>query len=307
MTDPIVLSELTHSYDGYRAVDDVSLAVRQGEIFGFLGPNGAGKTTAIRILMGLLHATSGAASVLGHDCWRERVAVKRAVGFLPGDIQLYEHMTGAETLEFFGSFRGRVPWNRIHQLAERFELDLSRPVRQLSKGNRQKVGIVQALMHDAPLLILDEPTSGLDPLKQHQFLEVLREEAEHGRTIFLSSHDLPEVEQIADRVGIIRRGQLIAVEQIETLRKLRRRTMQIRLREPVVEGRLEAIPGVSLEAVRDGREIELTISGEIQPVLQALAELPVEDLTYGPPDLESIFLHYYDESQLVEEEAVVQT
>lgn len=301
MSNPISLQQVDHFFGDHRALHDVSLEVQQGEIFGFLGPNGAGKTTTIRILMGLLQGTSGQAEIFGLDCWQERVEVKRKVGFLPGDIQLYEHLTGMETLEFMGSFRGELPMERITSLAERFELDLNRPVRQLSKGNRQKVGIVQALMHDAPLLILDEPTSGLDPLKQHQFLEVLREEAESGRTIFLSSHDLPEVERVADRVGIIRQGELIAVQRVEELRKLRHRTMQLRFAQPVEARELSEIPGVTLERTHDGgREVSMTINGEIQPVLRALADLPVDDLIYGPPDLESIFLHYYDGSDEVE-------
>ncbi len=295
MSSPISLRQVDHFFGDHRALHDVSLEVQEGEIFGFLGPNGAGKTTSIRILMGLLQATSGQAEIFGLDCWRERVEVKRKVGFLPGDIQLYEHLTGMETLEFMASFRGEVPVKRIKSLAERFELDLTRPVRQLSKGNRQKVGIVQALMHDAPLLILDEPTSGLDPLKQHQFLEALREEAAAGRTIFLSSHDLPEVERVADRVAIIRLGQLIAVQRVEQLRKLRHRTMQVRFGRPIETRELSEVPGVTIERAHDrSREVEMTINGEIQPVLRALADLPVEDLTYGPPDLESIFLHYYD-------------
>lgn len=309
MTTTIHVEQLTRNYNGHRGVEALNFEVGEGEVFGFLGPNGAGKTTTIRLLMGLLRPTSGAGKILGHDCWLERAKVKEFVGYLPGDIRLYERLTGRETLEFFASFRESSDWSRVMALADRLDLELDRPVRQLSKGNRQKVAIIQALMHDAPILILDEPTAGLDPLKQHEFLEILRDERERGRTVFLSSHDLAEVERVADRVAIIRRGRLVAVESIETLKSLRQRPMTVRLGEAVDLRHLGELDGIEVTSVRDGGMlVELRVAGPLPPLLAQLAQLPVEDLIYGPPDLESVFLRYYaeEEAMLAEHERAAQ-
>ena len=295
MAAPIVVEGLTRFYGKRRGVIDLTFTVEEGEIFGFLGPNGAGKTTTIRQLMGLLRPTSGSARVCGLDCWREATQVKAQVGFLPGDIRLYEHMTGAEFLDFFAAFRGGGDPARRRALVARLEVDLEPRIKHLSKGNRQKLAIVQALMHDAPLLILDEPSSGLDPLMQAAFIELLREEHARGKTIFLSSHVLPEVERIAHRVAIIREGQLVAVEEVARLKALRARRMEVVLREPVDPAPFAALDGVRvLSADPGGRHVELAVRGALGPLLRTLGELPVDDLTFAPPDLESIFLHYYE-------------
>jgi ABC-2 type transport system ATP-binding protein len=291
---PITVERLTRTYGKRRGIQDVDFQVNGGEIFGFLGPNGAGKTTTIRVLMGLLRPTAGAARIFGRDCWSDAPAVKDLVGFLPGDMHLYEKMSGHEFLDFFAGFRSKRHPRRRRMLVERFELDLSRTVRQLSKGNRQKLGIVQALMHDAPLLIMDEPSSGLDPLMQVELLDLLREEQSAGKTIFLSSHALPEVERVADRVGIIREGRLVTVEDVNTLKAARERRMEVTLHAPVTEDAFAALPDVRVLQRNDGgRQLELAVRGDLRPLLRRLSDLPVEDMTYGPPDLESVFLHYY--------------
>lgn len=274
---------------------DLDFAVQEGEIFGFLGPNGAGKTTAIRVLMGLLKPTSGSAHILGLDCWSESTRVKELVGYLPGDIRLYEKMTGHEFLDFFAAFRGGGDDARRKSLVDRLEVDLASQIRQLSRGNRQKIGLVQAFMHDTPILIMDEPSSGLDPLMQTGLLDLLREERSRGKTIFLSSHALPEVERVADRVGIIRDGLLVAVEDVAQLKATRERRMTVTLHEPVSLESLLALDNVRiLSAESEGCHVELAVRGDLRPLLKALACLPVADLVFGPPDLESVFLHYYD-------------
>ena len=281
------------------ADDGIDFDVRAGGAFGFLGPNGAGKTTTIRQLMGLLRPSGGTARVFGHDCWSESPAVKALVGFLPGDLHLYEHMTGQGFLDFFAAFRPGENPRRHHVLAERLDLDLSPRIKQLSKGNRQKLAIVQALMHEAPVLILDEPSSGLDPLMQINFLDLLKEEQSRGRTIFLSSRLLLEVERIAHRVAIIREGRLVTVEEVERLKAKRERQMEITLHDPVPAERFAAVPGVRvLISEQGGRHLHLAVRGKLGPLLHLLGELPVDDLVFGPPDLESVFLQYYGPEQL---------
>lgn len=306
MPKPIVVRSLTRYYGTHRGILDLSFEVEEGSVFGFLGPNGAGKTTLIRHLMGILKPTSGEAQVFGHDCWQDHATVKRYIGFLPSDIQFQEKMTARGLLEFYGSFRpGSNYRQRIETLAERFDLDLNRSVHELSSGNRQKVGLIQAFMHDAPLLILDEPTSGLDPLKQQEFLNLVVEEQRRGKTIFLSSHDLHEVERAASHVGLIRSGQLATVERIDDIRAQQQRKMEVTLSRTASLECLEDLESVQDITVTDdlGLHFEMRVSRPIQPVLEALATLPVEDLIYGRPDLESIFIHYYDEPLTGEEEA----
>lgn len=302
MVLPIELRSLTRSYGSRRGVIDLDLGVNEGEIFGFLGPNGAGKSTTMRVLMGLLQPTSGAATICGLDCWGDAAAVKAKVGFLPGDLHLYEHLTGAQFLDFFAGFRPDSS-ERRRALVERLDLDLTRHVKAMSKGNRQKLAIVQALMYGAPVLLLDEPSSGLDPLVAEVLLALLREERNAGRTVFLSSHILWEVEQIADRVGIIREGRLVAVDSMEHLRSLRERPMEIILSRPASLEGLSRLDGVRVQSVEDeGKRITLHIRGPIAPLLGELSRLPLADLTYGPPDLESLFMRYYTDAALDREE-----
>ena len=292
---PIKIERLTRYYGKRRGVIDLSFEVREGEIFGFLGPNGAGKTTTIRQLMGLMAPSTGSAHIFGVDCWRDSTRVKEMVGFLPGDVHLYEKMTGEEFLDFFAAFRKSENRQRRAELVERLELDLKVPIKHMSKGNRQKLAVTQALMHNAPLLVLDEPSSGLDPLMQVEFVKLLREEQARGKTVFLSSHQLVEVERIAHRVAIIREGRLVAVEEVERLKRVRERRMEIILHEPVPVKKFLSLEGVRIVSEQPGgKQIELAVRGKLGPLLTTLGELPVDDLTFGPPDLESVFLHYYE-------------
>jgi ABC-2 type transport system ATP-binding protein len=292
MDTAISVARLTRAYGKRRGVIDLSFDVVPGEIFGFLGPNGAGKTTTIRLLMGMLRPHAGAARVFGMDCWADAPAVKARIGFLPGEMRLYEKWTGTELLDFFADLRGG-PAPRRRELVERLELDLRPRIAHLSKGNRQKLAVVQALMHDAPLLVLDEPSSGLDPLMQIETIELLREERSRGKTVFLSSHMLPEVERMADRVAIIREGRIVMVEDVEQLRAVRERRMEVILREPLPAA-FEGIPGVRLLSTHEeGRHVALAVRGDPVPLLRRLGDLPVADFTYGPPDLEGVFLQYY--------------
>ncbi len=216
---PINLQEVTKHFRGGGGVDDVTLEVVAGEVFGFLGPNGAGKTTTIRLLLDLIRPDAGQIRLFGLDSRRDSVAVRRRLGYLSGDLALYERLTPRELLTHFAHLRGGPAWREIAELADRFDLELDRPIRALSKGNRQKVGLVQAIMGEPELLVLDEPTSGLDPIVQHQVHMLMREVAAEGRTVFLSSHVLAEVGQVADRVGLIREGRVVAVERIAELRR----------------------------------------------------------------------------------------
>jgi beta-exotoxin I transport system ATP-binding protein len=275
-----------------RALEDLSIEVREGEIFGFLGPNGAGKSTMIRVLLGYLHPTAGRASVLGLDIGRESIAIRRRVGYLPGGIALYDTMTGEDLLDYLAALYGRRPVRRP-VLLDRLEFsarDLRRLVRDYSRGMRQKMGIIQALQHDPELAILDEPSEGLDPLMQRAFYEILEDLRREGRTIFFSSHVLSEVERICDRVAIIRQGRLVALEEVAALLNRRRRHVEMRLAgEPP---RLEGVPGVSHVQVADGM-VRLDLEGDVGPFLRAIAAAPITDLTIEPAHLEEAFLEYY--------------
>lgn len=295
---PIQVDRLTRFYGKNRGVDDLAFTVERGEIFGFLGPNGAGKTTTIRLLMGLIQPTRGSARIFGLDCWRDATAVKSHVGYVPGDARLYEGMTGAQFLDFLAGFRPGIDPARRRMLVERFDVDLSREIKHLSKGNRQKIALIQAFMHDPPLLILDEPSSGLDPLMQRELLTFLREERTRGKTIFLSSHLLYEVEQVADRVGIIRDGRLVAVATIEELKRQRTRRMEVTFSMPIDLAQLASVDGVQvLQSREGGRWVELGVSDGLPVLLRRLSELPVVDLVYAPPDLDSVFMGYYQRQE----------
>lgn len=275
-----------------QALRGLDLEVRSGEIFGFLGPNGAGKSTTIRILLGYLHPTAGSATVLGHDVVRDSIAIRRAVGYLPGGIALYDSMTGHALLDYLADLYGRPAPLRA-QLIERLELsdaDLRRPVRDYSRGMRQKVGIIQALQHDPELAILDEPTEGLDPLMQHAFLRLLDERRSAGRSVFFSSHVLSEVEQICDRVAIIRRGEVVAQASVATLVAHRRRHVELRFQGPPPG--LEGVPGVSSVAI-SGDLLRCDLEGNVGPFVAAIATSRVVDLTIEPARLEEAFLEYY--------------
>jgi len=292
--EAIQARNLSKVYRGGRGVFELNFSVIEGEIFGFLGPNGAGKTTTIRTLIGLLRPTGGSVSVFGQDCWRQAPSVKAQVGFVSGDPRLYEKMTGGAFLEFMAGFRRLGTFDNAKKLAAELDLDLHPKIRHLSRGNRQKLLLVQGLMHDPPLLVLDEPTGGLDPLGQAAFLSRLEDERSRGKTVFLSSHNLAEVERVADRVGVIREGRIVAVEEIEKLRALRARKMEITVERPLSNGFLEGLTGVRLVSTRDdGRHVELAVQGSARELLKRLAVEPVTDLIFPPADLEGVFMHYY--------------
>ncbi|MFN8621160.1 MAG: ABC transporter ATP-binding protein [Chloroflexota bacterium] len=277
-----------------KALHDLSIGVRRGEIFGFLGPNGAGKSTTIRILLGFLHATTGRATVLGHDVATEGLAIRAKVGYLPGGIAFYDSMTGEAVLDYLARLHGGGAPLRA-ELVERLELsqrDLGRLVRDYSRGMRQKVGIIQAMQHDPELLILDEPTEGLDPLMQRAFYEALEERRRAGRTVFFSSHVLSEVERVCDRVAIIRHGELVAESDIDALLARRRRHVEARLGGPAPD--LAGVPGVSAVEVKDGL-LRCDLEGDVGPFLAAIAGARITDLTIEPARLEEAFLEYYDD------------
>ena len=293
---PIRTVALTMSYGKARGVSDVDLEVRRGEVFGFLGPNGAGKTTTIRVLLDHLRPSAGTAEIFGLDCHRDAVEVHRRVGYVPGDLALYDRLTARAHLDWLARVRRVDVTARRDELAERFDLELDRPIKELSKGNRQKVGLVQAFMHDPELLILDEPTAGLDPLMQDEFQQLLRECADEGRSVFLSSHSLDEVQHVADRVGIIRGGVLATVSTVEDLQAKALRRVTVRFGEPVAEAEFAGLPGVGEVVVDDGgSRLRFSVTGPLDAVIKAAAVHPVTDLLSEPADLDEIFLAFYRE------------
>ena len=292
MADVIVADNLTKSYGSRRGVVELAFSVAPGEVFGYLGPNGAGKTTTIRTLLDFLRPTSGRASVLGLDSHRDSVKIHARVGYLPGEFSLYDRMTGGEYLTYLANLRGGLPADGIGALAERLDLDLGVRIKTLSHGNRQKVGLVQAFMHRPELLILDEPTQGLDPLIQQVFYELVAEMRADGRTVFLSSHVMPEIERVCDRVGIIREGRLVAVEDIGELHAKEIRTLEIHFASPIRPDAFEGIPGVH-EAVIAGDVARITLGGAMDAVIKRAADFEVVDLQSHELGLEEIFLTFY--------------
>jgi ABC-2 type transport system ATP-binding protein len=291
---PAIRAEgLTKFYGDVRGIENLDLEVRRGELFGFLGPNGAGKTTTIRLLLDLLRPTRGRVEVLGVDP-SSSVELRRSLGYLPGELALYEELTGIRSIEFFASLRDVSDLSYAHELAERLALDLDRPIRSLSKGNKQKVGLVLAFFHRPDLLILDEPTSGLDPLVQHEFQKILAETASEGRTVFLSSHVLSEIEHVSHRVGIIRAGALVVVEEIAGLKAKATRRLDIHLASAIDEAEITGIPGVK-DVTTDDRRVSLTVEGSMDRLIKSLARYEVLDLISEEPDLDEIFLTYYED------------
>ncbi len=285
---------LTKSYGKNRGIEDVDLDVREGEVFGFLGPNGAGKTTTIRTLLDEIRATSGSATILGLDTRKEAMAIRRRIGYIPGDLALYPNLTGRDTLAYFANMRGGVDWSFVDKLAERLDSDLSRKVGDLSTGNRQKVGVIQAFMNRPDLPIMDEPTSGLDPLVQREFQTLVREVAAEGRTVFLSSHTLSEVQRVADRVGIIRDGRLITVESVAELRSKAMRRVEFVLDSEADVSDFEVVAGVRDVVVSD-THVEMSFDGDMGELLRAATnEYAVGDIRTSEAGLEEIFLTYYE-------------
>jgi ABC-2 type transport system ATP-binding protein len=281
---------LTKRYGARRGIDEVAFSVAEGEVFGFLGPNGAGKTTTIRLLLGAIAPTAGSATIFGIDCWREAPRAHAKLAFLGSDPGFLGELTGREQLEYLCGLR-RLPRDAWRPLAERLELDPSVRVRKLSRGNRQKIGVVAAFMGHEPLIILDEPTSGLDPLMQREFLELVAAAKADGRTVFLSSHYLPEVERSCDRVGIVRGGRLVEVSSVSGLLDLHLRSVRLAVEAPPPPDTF-TLPNVETVSA-DNAEIHLLVRGDLNPLLGRLAGLRVRDLTIEAPDIEDAFMRFY--------------
>lgn len=283
---------LTKRYRGGRGVEDLSFAVTPGEVFGFLGPNGAGKTTTIRMMLDLIRPTSGTLRVLGLDPRADGARLRGRIGYLPGDLRLWERLTGRELMVHLAHLRGMEGTGDAGDLAARLDLDLERPLSALSKGNRQKAGLVQAFMHRPDLLVLDEPTAGLDPLVQQVFYALVREATGEGRTVFLSSHVLSEVQHVADRVAVIRDGALSLVETVEDLRARALAHVEATFAEPPPPGAFEGLPGIRV-LERRGDVLRFAVEGAIDPLVKALAAYEVRALDSHEADLEDVFLTLY--------------
>lgn len=296
MATVISTQGLTKDYGKGRGVFDLNLEARDGEVFGYLGPNGAGKTTTIRLLLDFIRPTRGRAELFGLDARADSVELRRRIGYLPGELALYEKLTAHELLTYFANLRGGVAQSEIKGLADRFELDLNHRIREFSTGNRQKVGLVQAFMHRPELLVLDEPTAGLDPLMRNEFHSLVREVTAEGRTVFVSSHVLAEVERDADRVGIIRRGRLVVVETIEALKGKSLRKIEVQFAQPVPREAFRGLQGIREVSFED-TTARFEVGGSIDALVKTLARYEVVSLRSHEPDLEEIFLTYYGEER----------
>jgi len=292
VTAIIQIEQLTKSYGSHRGIVDIDLVVEEGEAFGFLGPNGAGKTTMIRTLLDHIRPTSGRATIFGIQTTVDPVAIHRRLGYLPGEFALYDKLTGGQTLDYFANLRGGVDKLYQQDLIARLDVDSSRRFREYSKGNKQKIGLIIALQHRPDLLLLDEPTSGLDPLIQQDFYAVIREAKNEGRTVFLSSHILSEVEKTCDRVAIIREGRLARVDRTEALRDLAHHQVELVFTDHVPVEEFSALPGVS-EVVAEDHILRMRVSGSITPVVRAAARYDLADFVSREPSLEETFLAEY--------------
>ena len=301
----IEVEKLTKSYGGKRGIVDVTFQIEEGEVFGFLGPNGAGKTTTIRVLMALLRADSGAARIAGLDAWEKSLDIKRLIGYVPGEPALDRNLTGGQILEYFANLRGGVDRTYLKKLIERMDLDTSRKFRQYSTGNKRKVVLIQAFMHRPRVLILDEPTSGLDPLNQQEFDGMVKEAREEGRTVFLSSHVLSEVEKTCTRVAIIRDGGIVRIGGVHELNDIKRYEITITFANPVPAETFKALEGVTeVEPLDHGHGVRLAMQGSADAVIKAAARYSVVSLTSYEPSLEDIFLRYYERDGQAPKEAV---
>lgn len=293
----IELKNVTKTYGSNRGVRNISLDVKQGSIFGFLGPNGAGKTTTISMLVDLLRPTKGSLNIFGLDTHKDGVAIRRRVGFLAGDFALDGSLTGWQQLTYFGNLHGGVNRQRAQQLAKRLDCNLSRQIKNLSRGNKQKVGLISALMHDPELLIFDEPTSGLDPLIQAEFNKILAEHQAQGKTAFISSHMLSEVQAICSEVGFIRDGKLIAVQKLDDLGKATTKHIHVVTTNDKLVKELRQLNGVKIQ-LHEGKSLNFTLSGDINALLKLLASHEVTDVTITEADLETVFMEYYGDKNV---------
>jgi beta-exotoxin I transport system ATP-binding protein len=289
-----------------QALNGLNLTVQPGEIFGYLGPNGAGKTTTIRLLLDLIRPSSGRSLIFGQDAQKDSVELHRRIGFLPGELNLWKNLTGQQIVNYIGKVRGGVDASYVRELAERLQLDMTVRVKSYSSGNKRKLGLVIALMNKPDLLILDEPTNGLDPLVQQTFNELVLDIQKEGRTIFLSSHILSEVQAICDRVGILRNGELKAVQRVSDLMHTNFRWVTLVFGEPLPASQLESIPGVSEVTATDGG-LKLRLTGDFDPLLRAVGSHYVKDLRVEEPSLEEIFLTFYGNNGKKQAEPVKET
>jgi ABC-2 type transport system ATP-binding protein len=291
-TATVSMDHVTKLYRGGGGVIDLSLSIEPGEIFGFLGPNGAGKTTTIRLILDFIRPSVGSIKVFGLDARTQSVAIHRRVGYIPGELALYDHLTGREILSHFAYLRGGLSWAAVESRAGEFDLDLDRPVRALSRGNRQKVGLVAALMGEPELLLLDEPTSGLDPLVQQQVQQTIRKAALNGCTVFLSSHALSEVGEIAGRVGLIREGRLVAVERVVDLQQRSVHLVDAAFSTVPDQAQFAALAGVT-KCELAGNSLHLEVTGDLNPLVATLARMDLTNLSIREPSLEELFLTFY--------------
>jgi ABC-2 type transport system ATP-binding protein len=287
----IQTEQLTKWYGQSRGIEEIDLSVEKGEVFGFLGPNGSGKTTTIRILLDFIRASSGRARLFGMDTHTDSIQIRSRIGYLPGEYGMYEKMTAVEYLQFLESLRRDKEPPLRDKLIERFGLDTSRRIKSSSHGTKQKLALVQAFMHDPELLILDEPTNGLDPLVQQQFYELIHELKERGKTVFLSSHVLSEVERVCDRVAILRQGKLVALHEIAELKKFRLKRIEVVFKQELDESmfRLEGVRKIE----KNAHTIRLWVDANINPILRTLSEYPIDNISCQDARLEDIFLEYY--------------
>jgi ABC-2 type transport system ATP-binding protein len=287
--------QLTKSYGRSRGILEVTFDIEEGEVFGFLGPNGAGKTTTMRTLMGLLRANSGSATIGGLDCWTQSTEVKKLVGYLPGDFTFDPGLRGAQILEYLGHLRGGVDQGYLRNLVERLDLDPSKRFREYSRGNKQKLGLVQAFMHKPRLLILDEPTSGLDPLNQQEFYRMAAEVHAQGRTIFLSSHVLLEVERTCDRVAIIREGRLVKIDHVSSLKEIHQYDVEITFADPASVDWFNQVVGVANVAQgTNERTLQLSVKGDLMEIIHVASQHNATNITTHEPTLEEVFLRFYE-------------
>ncbi|MBN2405944.1 MAG: ABC transporter ATP-binding protein [Coriobacteriia bacterium] len=298
MSEAAIRTEgLTKHYGKVEALVDLNLEIPPGEVFGFLGPNGAGKTTTIRTMMDEIRATAGSASILGMDTHEKSVEIRKHIGYVPGDLAMYPNLTGRDTLMYFANLRGGVDWAYVDTLAERLDAQLDKKVGDLSSGNRQKVGLIQAFMSKPEVVIMDEPSSGLDPLVQRELQKMMREVAAEGRTVFLSSHTLSEVQRVAHRVGIIRHGRLIALETVQALRSKAMRQVEIELDRPADVDVFRAVEGVT-DVRAQNNHVVMTFGGDMGALLKvAEGRYGIVDISTQSADLEEIFLTYYQDEE----------
>ncbi len=294
MKTVVKLDQVTKTYGSSRGVENISVEIKQGTIFGFLGPNGAGKTTTISMLVDLIRPTSGRISIFGLDSVNDGVEIRKRIGFLAGDFALDKNLTGWQQLKYFGNLRGDFRGQKVRELAKRLSCELDRPIKTLSRGNRQKVGLISALMNDPELLIFDEPTSGLDPIIQAEFNKIIAEHQKTGKTAFISSHALGEVQTLCDQMAFIREGELVAIKTLGELSDANTKHVNVVTQDKKLLSALEGLENVSVQS-RETGHITFTVSGDINPVLALLGRYKVRDVTISEADLETIFMQYYQE------------